>query len=165
MLLVRQLSSFAVSLVLFVALAAVSGCGDDDPASPNNNNTPTDHVTFTLDGARHVFSLGAQAQSATGGIVAVGALSPSAGEVILMAVPDTPRTEPFENNNGITMNLSIGGLAYTSLGQTGTGSVTVTNVSATRISGTFDGTIVLGSDTSVQRSVTSGSFSVPFVTP
>lgn len=162
--LIRQLSNFAASIVLLAGVAMFSGCGDDDPAGPNNN-TPTDHVTFTLDGTQHVFTLGAQAQTATGGIVAVGALSTNAGEVILMAVPDTKRTEPFENNNGITMNLSIGGLSYTSLGQTGTGSVTISDVSATRITGTFFGTIVLGSDTSVQRSVTDGSFSVPFVTP
>jgi hypothetical protein len=65
-------------------------------------------------------------------------------------------------SSAVTGTLSVGGVGYTASGTAGSGSVTLTTLTATRAVGTFSFTVVNASATPASRQITNGSFDVAF---
>lgn len=152
---VRPLTLLSACLVL---LPFAVGCGDDDPGDPNN--TPSEgQIALTLNGARHVFDGAATGVVARPGLLQLGAIKSNGSELVTLAVPDAEGTEPLGIDGGVNLNISVGGAPYTATDQTGT--ITVTSVGATRVSGTFSCNVVHPQDDQVTATVTDGTFDVP----
>lgn len=149
--------AIVLALCCAAALLATAGCGGDDPGGPG---TPgSGHITLTLDGTRHVFDGSATGLVARAGLLQLGAIKGNGSELVTLAVPDAVGTGPLGIDGGVNLNISVGGVPYTATDQAGT--ITVTAVSANRVSGTFSGNVVHPQDDTITGIVTDGSFDVP----
>lgn len=154
-----QFPSKAVALLLVSGCLALAGCGEDNPGGPGGGNSG-DRIGFTLDGTAVVMATGATGIPPQDGVIGIGAHSASnSADNILMSVPDTKRTAPIGTVDGMVVTLTIGGAQYISNGTSG--SVTVSSVSSTRVSGTFSCSLMLLTNPSVTKNITAGTFDVP----
>lgn len=151
--------SKAIALALVSTTLALAGCGEDKPTGPGTNNSGN-HINFKLDGTNVAMSVGAIGLPPEEGVIGIAAHSASNTlDNILMTVPETKTTAPIDNASGVVVTLSYGGAQYISNGASG--SVTVSSVSPTRVSGTFSCTLMMLSNPAVTKSITNGSFDVP----
>lgn len=151
--------SKTIAMVLVSTGLALAGCGGDKTTGPGGNNAG-DHISFSLDGDNVAMTLGATGIPPQEGVIGIGAHSAAnTSDNILLTVPETKSTAPVNNSGGMVVTLSIGGAQYISNGVSG--SVTVSNVSATRVSGTFSCTLMLLSNPAVTKTIAGGTFDVP----
>lgn len=140
----------------FVGLLA--GCTDDSSDDPGD--VPTDgHVTLTLDGTTHVFDGGTTGLRARAGLIQSSAFKPNGTELVTLATPDAVGVTVLGVDGGVNLNISVGGVAYTATDHPGT--LTVTAISSTRVSGTFSGEVEHADVDTIVLPVTNGSFDIP----
>lgn len=154
---------------LFVAATVLlSACGgNDDPAGNNGAGT----FSASIDGA--AWSAGSPAAVATaGGIFTITGASAGSGTGMSMTLYHigAPGTYPLGVGPAVPGGLASvsGGTSAWSTPLSGAaGTVTISAVSATRITGTFSYTapLVSGTGTPATRTVTAGSFNLPVTGP
>jgi len=154
------------TLTLILALA-LAGCGGDDPADPSGGNTGGDGLSCKVDGvswtapltAAHLISgvvsiAGTDASSSLG--VGLGFLNGGTGTYAVG--PGSPITAC-----AVTEGLND---AWSASGDQGSGTITVTTLSSTRVAGTFSFTAPRsnGAGDPATRTVTEGTFNLPITT-
>jgi hypothetical protein len=147
---------------LFLLLASVgtlAACGGDDPTGL----VPTaGSVSALVDGTQWTAVIATGAN--TGGIVAVGA-SDASGAGIGFAFQGTVADTTYVIGTGAAHNAhyTAGGTSWAANGFTGSGSIVVMTLTATRVTGTFsfEGASSTGGSPAT-RSITQGMFDVTF---
>ncbi len=145
---------------LALAGAAWLGCGGGDNTGPNNQTG--DHtMSASVDGSS--WSALNAAAARNNGFVGVGA-SASDLSTISFAFPDHTGTFQVGGQDGTNASFISGGKSWTAaFGTGGSGTITVTTLTATRVSGTFSFVApALSGGATGSKTVTNGSFDVEF---
>jgi len=154
---------------LFVAMSALllsSGCGsssDNGTTGPNNNNhnpSGARSMSAKVDGV--AWTATAVGAGITNGIAIVSGATATQG-VTISFVPTTG-TQTITPTGIVIGSVIVGGQMWQTNGTGGSGTVTVTSASATRVVGTFSFTAppFTGNTASPARQVTAGTFDVTF---
>jgi hypothetical protein len=146
------------AIVAFGA-AAWLGCGGDNTGPNNGGNNGS--LSATVDGSN--WSGVTVAATRTNGFVGVGA-GKSDGSTIAFAFPDHTGTFQAAGQDGTNANYTSGGKTWSAVfGTGGSGTITVTTLSATRVAGTFSFTLVaLSGGATGTKTVTNGTFDIEF---
>lgn len=144
---------------ILVVLVAIAACGSDDPAGPSGAA-----MSARIDGVAWASDQGAQSLRQSGVISLAGTGS---GNITLAFAwfDEGTGTYTIGTDVGVNANLTVGAtggwLATTTLGS---GSIVVTNVTDSRVAGTFSFTLEPVSSTGATgtRTITNGSFDVAF---
>jgi hypothetical protein len=158
----------ALATLLAFSLAA---CGEDDPTGPDGGGNNT--FSASVDGQSMNVSGAAVTAARNGNVLAIGATQTSGGTTTLVTITltDVTGTGTFQLNPNFAgqfgqVTRSGGGTnsSWTTVLAPGTGSVTITNYAADRITGTFQftGQAAPGTAATGQLSVTSGNFDLRF---
>lgn len=154
-----RLPRFAAAVTL--ALLACSG-SDDDPAGPNPPANGS--LSAMVDGQQWTATtIAANYLGQIGALVIAG--SDAAGIGLAFTVPaDAPGTYDLQATPGMNSSLTVGGEGWLAVAATGSGTVTITTLTAGRAVGTFSFVLVAddGGTTPQARSVTSGQFDVTY---
>ncbi len=150
------------SVLLAATLAFAIGCSSDNSGPSGQNGA----MTAKIDGTSWSSTSAAVTQNASGGagtIIAVSGAN-TAGESIAFAFVTTgPGTYPIDNASPTNAVLIEHGNSWSASVIGGTGTITVTTLTATRIAGTFSFTgVAIGNASPAQRSVTNGVFDVTY---
>ena len=153
------------SLVLgrgaFVALSllVISGCGDDIIA-PDLGNGIDGSVTMQIDGTSWTATFATASNQ--GGIVGIGAGDTQGvgfGFAFVGTTTGTYSVGPTLANNA---TYSEGSLAWSAVNTQGSGTISVTTLTADRVAGTFTFEVeAVGTHTPATKSLTSGTFDIP----
>ena len=148
------------SAVLAVGAAVWLGCGGDDNTGPNNGPA-NGSMNATVDGSG--WSALNVAATRSGGFVGVGA-GASDLSTIAFAFPDHTGTFQVASQDGTNASFISGGKSWNAaFGTGGSGTITVTTLSATRVAGTFSFVAVaLAGGATGTKTVTNGSFDIEF---
>lgn len=145
---------------IFVGVAA---CGDDTPTGPENVLPTNGTMTATVDGDSWTAVQIAAVNNS--GVVAISGSNTALLAVGFAFIGDTIGTYPIGPSSSTSANV-IDNLSTTwsANGFQGSGTVTVSSLSATGASGTFSYSAPLtsGSGTPATRVVTNGTFNVTF---
>ena len=119
--------------------------------------------TATIDGTNWsaTFIAATMAQVSSGGASGFGASSPTY-TMGFAWIDQGPGTYTVGQSIGFNGTLTQGSSQWTTSAPGGTGTLTVTNRTASQISGTFSFSMVPSSGTSGTRTVTNGAFNVTF---
>ena len=160
-------STRTLLLAAFSILTACGGGGNNGPVGNNNGG----NMSASIDGAGWSTSA-ATATATPGGIFTITGVQPASGIGVTMTLYHIGAPGTFPLGVGSTV---AGGLASVVAGTSGwstplsgaAGSVTITAVSPTRITGTFNCTapLVTGTATPATRVITAGTFDVPVTGP
>jgi hypothetical protein len=145
---------------LAVAATIWLGCGGDGNTGPNNN-PDNGSMSAKVDGSN--WSASNVAATRTNGFVGVGA-GASDLSTISFAFPDHTGTFQVGGQDGTNASFISGGKSWTAaFGTGGSGTITVTTLSATRVAGTFSfvAPAISGGATG-NKTVTNGTFDVAF---
>ena len=153
--------------LLIAATSTFAACGGGGEGPAGNNNTNTGTMSATVDGGAWSTNA-ANATANAGGIFTLTGVEPASGIGVTMTLYHIGTTGTYPLGVGNTV---AGGLASVVLSSTGwstplsgnAGTVTITAVSPTRITGTFSFTAprVTGTGGSATRTVTQGQFDLP----
>ncbi len=160
-----RLSRLAM-LLMFISLIAMTGCGDDDPTNPGDNNDATTAQTFgtitcTVDGTNWNFDNNGAGIESTPGWLLLTSGTADGMNVVLIAVPDAEGTYAFGTAGETSINLTINATPYSTSGQAGT--LTITHLDATHVKGTFSGTAVNSINMTDTVTISNGTFDVSVV--
>lgn len=153
-------------LIAFLATSILAGCSKDDDETEPENNTPTGNsLTCKVDGTAWNASLAVVATN-TGGVLTVTGSDSNSGQCQIILFNPTG-TGSYTLGGGMT-NQSNGrwteGVGqedtYTTMLGQGSGSVEITELSDTKVKGTFSFTAKNSAGTDV--SITEGSFTSTF---
>jgi hypothetical protein len=153
-------------LIAFMATALLAGCSkDDDETEPENNNPAGNTLTCTVNGTAWNASLAVVATN-TGGVLTVTGSDSNAGQCqVIIFNPSGAGTYPLggnltnQSNGRWTQGTGQEDTYTTMLGQ-GQGTVEITELSDTKVKGTFSFTAKNSAGTEV--TITEGSFSSTF---
>jgi hypothetical protein len=150
---------YTARIVLVGSLLVAAACGGDSTTGPGT----TGAMSATIDGAHWTSSLGAAASHASG---AYGVGGSNSSFTLGIGFADTG-VGTYEVSATSPTNLIVtqqGGAAWVANVTGGSGSVTVTSVSATRITGTFNFTAIPlpNSGATGNRTITNGTFDITF---
>jgi len=154
--------------IIFLALISLSilnltSCKKDDPTD-DNPTLSSGSMTLKVDGEPWSATLAAQAVNSNGIINVTGSDSDAHQiAVTLMNVtePGTYSVGGMGNQNGIRWTKGLGGSdTYLANSIMGSGTITITELSSTKIKGSFNGTVA-NTDQLTKR-ITEGSFDVSF---
>jgi hypothetical protein len=146
--------------MLVVAGAVWLGCGGGDSTGPNDQ--PGSHsMSATVDGSS--WSAQAAAAQRSNGFVGVGA-SASDLSTISFAFPDHTGTFQVASQDGTNASFISSGKSWTAaFGTGGSGTISVTTLTATRVTGTFSFTApALTGGATGNKTVTNGTFDIEF---
>lgn len=146
----------------FLALLACGG--SDDPAGPKSPTSTNGTMSALIDGQQWTaVGIAASYQNQIGTLV-IGA-SNASNVGFGFAVPaNGPGTYTVNSTIGMNANLNTGGDGWLAVGTTGSGTVTITTLTATRAAGTFS-FVLQATDAGVNpqtRNVTNGQFDVTY---
>ena len=149
----------AARLVLTGSLLAAAACGGDSTTGPGTSGA----ISATIDGAHWTSSLGATTSHSSGSYGIGGSNSDA---TIGLAFPDAG-VGTYDIGQLSPTNVLLtqqGGATWVASAIGGSGSVTVTSVTASRIVGTFNFTLVplSGSSATGNRTITNGTFDITF---
>jgi Family of unknown function (DUF6252) len=153
----------AVSLL---ALATAACSSKSNPAAPTNTTLPHGSMSATIDGTQWVATTGLSV-TYNQGILAAAGVDNSLNTLAFAVFASAPGTYPIgatsPTNALFTMN-SNGSKSWQAASTLGSGSVTVTTLTATGATGTFSFTLVAngGSGASGNKVVTNGKFNLKF---
>lgn len=146
-------------LALPLLLAGMIACSDDENTGPNENSS----VAASIDGT--AWTAATVQSTYAGNVLAVGGLD--AGQTqVLITIPSVTTTGTFDigaGQPGVAV-VTANGQTWSSTLVGGTGSVTVTTLTATHAAGTFTfvATALTTSGATGNKTVTTGSFDVTF---
>lgn len=144
------------TFVVTVILVLVAACGDDSSTGPG---TPSDEgLSMQVDGVP--FNPSTVTAQRAGGVVSIAAVDQAAVTGFGLGIPDSgPGTYTVAQNEVVILyNSSAGGWAASVL-QGGSGSITVTTLTADRFAGTFSAVLPAQSgQMPATVSITNGSF-------
>lgn len=147
--------------VLAVGAAMWLGCGGGDGNTGPNNGPNNGSLSATVDGSG--WTARTVAATRTSGFVGVGA-GASDASTIAFAFPDHTGTFTVAGQDGTNASYYSGGKSWTAaFGTGGSGAITVTTLSATRVSGTFSFVApATAGGAAGNKTVTNGSFDIEF---
>jgi hypothetical protein len=150
-------------------LAFVTACGDGGPTEPAGNGKGS--ITARVDGSAWNGSAAAIASRSTG-FIAVGGTAGSQSNITFAFPADGAGTYSIPNAVGMNFNYSEFSTGHVwqalamgaTLGGIGSGTVTVTTLTAERVAGTFAFTAPAAANSSAtgSRTVTNGVFDIRF---
>ncbi|MCC7009738.1 MAG: hypothetical protein IT184_13095 [Acidobacteria bacterium] len=153
------------------AIASLSGCGDgNSPTSPGGGSAT---ITAIVDGQAWASAAAARAETDQAGrLTIVGSRTAGlAGDTLTIVVGYVtgPGTYPL----GVNHISTSGGIATFSQGTTSwntplsgaSGSITISSLTAARVAGTFQFTATATAPATGTKTISSGTFDVPFTTP
>lgn len=146
--------------VLAVGAAMALGCGGDGNTGPNNGAN-NGSMSATVDGSG--WSASNVAATRTAGFVGVGA-GASDASTISFAFPDHTGTFTVGGQDGTNASYISGGKSWSAVfGSGGSGTITVTTLSATRVAGTFSFVAPASAGGATgSKTITNGSFDIEF---
>jgi len=150
---------YTARIVLMGSLLAAAACGGDSTTGPGT----TGAMSATIDGAHWTSSLGASATHSNGAF-AVGGSNNDFTMAIGFADTGVGTYDIGQLSPTNAILNQQGGAAWVANVTGGSGSVTVTSVSATRITGTFNFTAIPlpNSGATGNRTITNGTFDITF---
>lgn len=154
------MNKLLTSLVLLLTIAA---CGGSDSPTGLGGGPTNGSFTATIDGQNWSATsiIPTMASASTGTVSAIGAGSPTY-TMAFAWVDAGPGTYTIGQSIGFNGNLSQSGSNWTSTALAGTGTLQVTNRTATQISGTFSFTMLPSGGTTGTRTITNGAFTINF---
>ncbi len=147
---------------LVLACAVLGACGDDDGTN-NGGGDDSNILTATIDGSAYTSNSSVTAVRATDNSLVITGMSSNNRTIKIELPPVTqPGTYDAGPGFGAIVTYSIGLSPYVTSATGGTGTVTVTSISATRVAGSFAVTTVGTGGTVGNRVITNGKFNVDF---
>ena len=155
--------------IIFLALISLSilnltSCKKDDDATDDNPITSSGSMTLKVDGESWSASLASQAVNSNGIINVTGSDSNAHQvAVTLMNVtePGTYAVGGMGNQNGLRWTEGLASTdTYIANFVMGSGTITITELSSSKIKGSFSGTVA--NTDQVSKRITEGSFEVSF---
>ena len=151
-------------LLVVLAMFGATACGSDDPAGPGGGGGDGD-LSATIDGDEWTADLAAVA-TRTNNVVGIGAGDSNGDRSIGIGFIDAgPGPYPINGTTPTNALLVEGQHTWAaSAGVGGSGMLTITTISATRVAGTFSFEAVPNAATGAtgNRSVTKGEFDIEF---
>ena len=147
------------ALTLLVLTAA--GCKSSDATGPSSTKPlPNGSMSAKFDGADWAATLSVRASN-SGTIVGVAGtdLNQTLAFALAATAPGTYNIGPLSPANAELT--TTGGVVYTAAGNVGSGTITITSLTATAVAGTFTFNMVK-SGGGATRSVTNGVFNIKF---
>ena len=152
-------------LVSVAALAVAAACGGDSSKATGPNNTGTGNRTMSarIDGAAWT-ATNVAATGANGTLIVSGVRGTDAAVTITASLVQGTGTQSMGRSSIVLGTVTIGSTQWAAGNLQGTGSVTLTLVTATRAVGTFTFTApaVTASTSPATKTVTQGAFDVTF---
>jgi hypothetical protein len=155
-----------LALAALVALGACSSDKKDDPAPTNPSTNPTNGFSWTADGTNYT-STTAVKSVAGGGMALLGQYKASNNDtynvsINVSAMPGTYTIGGGSNDALLSYDHTIGGTStsYVASGTSGSGTVTVTSVTASEIVGTFSFTGETMTMPKTSKTITNGKFNL-----
>ena len=157
-----RLSRLAM-LLMFICLIAMTGCGDDNPTNPGDNNDDDNDqiygdITCSVDGTSWNFDTNGAGMESTAGWFVLASGTADGLNTVLITVPDALGTYALGTAGETSISLVVNATPYTTFEQIGT--VTVTLVDDSHIKGTFSGTAVNSITMTDAVTITNGTFDV-----
>lgn len=150
-------------VALFCALLVA--CGDDNGTNDDGGDDPST-LTATIDGLAFTANAAVTAVQGAETLTITGTNSNNRGIVISLPIASqqATKTGTYDAGPGFAgvVTYNIGMSLYQTSAAGGTGTVTVTSYSATRVAGTFSVTAVGTAGTVGNRVITNGAFDVKF---
>lgn len=151
------------ALAVLAAVATACG-GGDGPTGPQGPNGPT-NGTFSarIDGTNWSATIVTPAMNQVGQISALGASSPT-WTMAFAWVDNGPATYVVGQSIGFNGNLSQGTGVWSASAGIGSGTLTITTRTASRVAGTFSFTMQPGQGSSSNQpvTITNGQFDITF---
>ncbi len=155
------MTRFARFMTCALLCATVAACSDDDNGT-NNGGDDDNTMSATIDGQAWTANLAVQGTYANGALVIGGTNTNQRG--INIAIPNITQTGTYDAGPGFSaiVTYNIGITTYVTSNVGGTGTVTLTKLSATEAEGTFSVTTIGAGGTVGTKVITNGKFDVKF---
>ena len=152
---------FTRVLACAVLCVTVAACSDDDGTN-NGGDDEGNTMSATIDGIAWNANLAVQGTYQGGALVIGGTNTNQRG--INIAIPQISQTGTYDAGPGFNavVTYNIGQQAWVTSNVGGTGTVTVTQLSATHVKGTFSVTAVGASGAVGTKVITNGKFELDF---
>ena len=149
-----------LAMTMSVLLVSTACGGSSNSASTGPNNTSTRVMSARVDGA--AWNTTIAGGSATNGLVILA--GSDGAQTIAISFAASVGTQTISPGTVVSGSLTVGALMWKAGPSTGTGSVTVTTVTANHVVGTFSFTAqgLVATTTPATRQVTAGTFDVTF---
>ncbi|MEO5824943.1 MAG: DUF6252 family protein [Gemmatimonadales bacterium] len=149
-------------LVRVALLCAVVGACGDDNGTNNGGGDDSNTLTATIDGAAFTANSSVTATQLDGTLTITGLASNNRG--IKIELPQVTQAGTYDTGPGFgaIVTYNIGLTPYKTSVSGGSGTVTVTSYSSTRVAGTFAVTTVATGGSVGNRVITNGKFNVKF---
>ena len=159
------MKKFARFLTCAILCAAVASCGDDGGTNDDDDDDDGGNLlTASIDGVAFNASLAVQG-SYTSNVLSFGGVTANARGVFI-AIPNITATGTFDlgPTRQPVLTVNIGSQAWVTTSVGGSGTVTVSSLSATRATGSFSfiAAPATGSGAVGTKTVTNGVFDVTF---
>jgi hypothetical protein len=145
-----------------LACAVLGACGDDDGTNDGGGDD-SNTLTATIDGVAYTSNSSVTVVRATDNSLIITGTS-SNNRAIKIELPPVTQAGTYDAGPGFgaIVTYNIGLSPYVTSATGGSGTVTVTSISSTRVAGTFSVTTVGTGGTVGNRVITNGKFNVKF---